>query len=84
MIMINVQLAETDRFYDCKVDETAPIRLMAEELADLVVKQEHFPPEAVGERDGFFVYRKDTMELLSPDSCLRDCGIRPGDTLFLI
>lgn len=82
MIYINVFFAETEREYDFKVDETARIRKVTEEMVAMIAEQEQ---ENLLTGNGLFMLCDgEFKEILPPTSTLEMNGITSGRTLLLI
>lgn len=82
MIYINVFFAETEREYDFKVDETARIQKVTEEMVAMIAEQEQ--EKFLAGNGLFMLCDAESKEILPPTSTLAMNGITSGRTLLLI
>lgn len=82
MILVEVYLPVLDKEYDFQLDETAPIRVVTEEIAEVVCYQERCALK--GDAADLILCQYEHHRILSRNSTLSENGIGSGDRLVLL
>lgn len=82
MIIVDVVVPALNRTYNFNLDEEVPIRVLIEEISELICKKERSDPE--GDRARFVMGSIDRRECFDPEESLRSYSVKQGDKLILV
>lgn len=81
MILINIYFAETDHYYDFKVDEDSTVAKVIDEAVILISQSERIP---LGKKSTFLLCDKKSHSILSAFTTMAQNGVVSGSELLLI
>lgn len=82
MIIVDVYIPSLDRTYNFNLDEDAKIRVLIEEISELICKKEHSSLDGARERFILGVFGKQIC--FHSEYSLREYSIKNGDKLILV
>lgn len=82
MIIVDVNIPVVNKDYDFSINEKAPIRLVIEELSEMIAQKEGC--SAIKKPEGFILCNSDNQTILDADKTLEAYGIGNGGRLILI
>ncbi len=82
MITVDVYIPAMDRVYNFNLDEDSKIRVLIEEISELICKKEHSSLE--GEKERFVMGSMDRKINFRTDSSLREYSVKNGEKLILV
>lgn len=82
MITVDVYIPAMNRVYNFSLDEDSRIRVLIEEVSELICKKEHSSLE--GEKERFIMGSMDRHINFHPDSSLRSYSVKNGEKLILV
>ena len=82
MILTAVYFAEMNQSYDFRLEESAPVGQLVEDMVSMIAQKERIP---LSRRPGMFLLcsRKDAR-IFDPATSLAQNGVRSGDEIMLI
>lgn len=82
MILAAVYVAEMNRTYDVKLDETVPVRQLVQDLVGMISQKESF---AVTRTPGtFLLCSREKLQIFDGNATLRSYGVTSGSDLLLV
>lgn len=82
MIMVEINIPAIDTEYDFSLDEDVQIKLLIEEIAEMICRKEQ--NKLIGNEERFSLCSVDKTCILSKNKTLRDYGINNGEKLLLV
>ncbi|MCM1159236.1 MAG: hypothetical protein NC300_08955 [Bacteroidales bacterium] len=82
MILVDVYIPSLDEVYDFKVDETAKIINVVQEISEMICKK--YKTELNEESKNFFLCSVENGEVLNSNSTLAENKIYNGSRLFIV
>lgn len=82
MITVDVYIPAMDRVYNFNLDEDSKIRVLIEEISELICKKEHSSLE--GEKERFIMGSMDRQINFRTDNSLREYSVKNGEKLILV
>lgn len=82
MILVDVFVPMLDQYYDFKLDETASIGVLADEMLAILCQWEGYDQENLTETA--MICDLKSNRILNPMTSLRDNGVESGDQLLLV
>lgn len=82
MILVDILIPSLDKTYDFRLDETARIEHVIEEISVMVSQKEQC--EIRGNKDELLLYSYEGHVVLNREFSLSDMGIKDGAKLLLV
>ena len=82
MIMVEIDIPILDKRYDFRLDEHTQILYLMEDISEVICQNENC--RLKGDWKDLMLCHAATERKLPPESTLAECGIRVGDSLFLV
>jgi len=82
MILVELYVPSMDREYDFRLDETASILAVMEEVSELVAQKEQC--SLAGQAQDLVLCHADAACILPLDGTLGGCGVKNGSRLVLV
>lgn len=82
MVLVDIYVPSVDKTYDFHLDETASVRVIIEEIAEMIGQKEH--TEIAGDINALTLCDRLNQRILPKDASLRECGVRSGSGLLLV
>lgn len=82
MISVDIYVPSLDRKYDFNLDENTKVRIIIEEIIEMVEQKEH--TELSGNAQALMLCDRLRQRGLPKDETLRSCGIFNGSSLLLV
>lgn len=82
MVTVDIFVPTLDKTYDFKLDENAYIRVLAEEMIEMIGQKEQ--SETEGEIGDIVLAKADTRMILPRNITLKEAGIHTGDKLIFV
>ena len=82
MILVDIYIPSLDEVFDFKVDETAKITNVVQEISEMMCKK--YKTELNLPSEQFFLCSADQSKILNGDTSLEDNGIVNGSRLFMV
>lgn len=82
MITVDVYIPAMNRIYNFNLDEESPIRVLIEEISELICKKEHSSLD--GDKTRFVMGSMDRAINFCPEDSLRACSVKNGEKLILV
>ncbi len=82
MIMVEIYVPLLQKTYDFSLDETVEIKLLLEEIAEIICQKERWPRlENAGK---LILCNRDTQQIYPPDSTLGGTATASGSRLIMV
>ena len=82
MIMVEIYVPLLQKSYDFSLDETVEIRILLEEIAEIICQKERWP--RLESANKLLLCNCDTQQIYPADSTLRGAGTSSGSRLILV
>lgn len=82
VIMLEISIPAIDKEYDFKIDEDASVKLIIEEIAEMVCRREQ--NNLIGDESEFLLCNINTNTIFDKNKSLRDYGIGNGEKLIMV
>ncbi len=82
MIMVEIWIPVLDKRYDFRLDQHTQILFLLEDLSEIICQKEQCSLK--GDWKDFMLCHSQTERKLPLECTLAECGIKVGDSLFLV
>ena len=82
MIMVEIYVPLLQKAYDFSLDETVEIKILLEEIAEIICQKERWP--RLESANKLLLCNRDTQQIYPPDSTLRGTGTSSGCRLIMV
>ncbi len=82
MILTDIYVPAMNETYDFQLDESVPVWMLIDEIAEILQKKAGGTPEKSGRSFVLGSYEKGT--LLDPSRTLQENGVRNGSRMFIV
>ncbi|MBE6984373.1 MAG: hypothetical protein E7434_01940 [Ruminococcaceae bacterium] len=82
MIMVEIYVPLLQKTYDFSLDETVEVRMLLEEIAEIICQKERWP--RLESANKLLLCNRDTRQIYPPDSTLSGTGTASGSRLIMV